>query len=143
MKNKKTNLIIFSILFIIMSTSIVFADTINYGNLCSDYNEGIGSAVRILGYAVLAAKWIVPLIIIVLGMVDFGQAVISDDEKAISKAAYSLLRRFIAGIAVFFVPTIILAFLNLIQVTGSIEETTRFNACTKCILNASKYCPLD
>ena len=40
-------------------------------------------------------------------MVDLGKAVISSDDKAISKAAKSLLMRTIAAIAIFFIPTII------------------------------------
>lgn len=143
MKNKKIYIFTFSIVMLLISCSIVMAENINYNNLCSNYNSGIGSAVRILGYVILLAKWIVPLIIIILGMVDFGKAVISSDDKAINKSTSSLIRRIIAALAVFFAPTIVLAFLNLIQVTGGIEETSRFNACTKCILNATKYCSID
>lgn len=141
MKNKKMYIFTFTLLMLLISCSIVTAENINYNNLCA--NDGIGSAARIIGYIIIIAKWLVPLIIIVLGMVDFGKAVIASDEKAINKSASSLIRRIIAGLAVFFAPTIILAFLNLIQITGGIEETSRFNACTKCILNATKYCSID
>lgn len=141
MKNKKIYIFTFTLLMLLISCSIVTAENINYNNLCA--NDGIGSAARIIGYIIIIAKWLVPLIIIVLGMIDFGKAVIASDEKAINKSASSLIRRIIAGLAVFFAPTIILAFLNLIQITGGIEETSRFNACTKCILNATKYCSID
>lgn len=141
MKNKKMYIFTFTLLMLLISCSIVTAENINYNNLCA--NDGIGSAARIIGYIIIIAKWLVPLIIIVLGMIDFGKAVIASDEKAINKSASSLIRRIIAGLAVFFAPTIILAFLNLIQITGGIEETSRFNACTKCILNATKYCSID
>lgn len=142
MKNKKIYMLIFLMLFLIISCPVVFADTINYGNLCSNYDEGIGSAVRIIGYIVELAKWIIPLIIIVLGMVDFGKAVISSDDKAINKAASTLIRRIVAGVIVFFIPTIVLTLLNIIDITDGIEDTSRFEACTKCILNASEHCPL-
>lgn len=142
-KKNRINILIFTISVILISCSMVFADTVNYANLCSDYNNGFGSVARIVGYVVLLAKWLVPLILIVLGMVDFTKAVISSDDKAINKSVSSLIRRIIAGIVVFFVPTIVLAFLNLIEITGNIENTTRFGACTRCILNASKYCPID
>lgn len=144
MKNKANKLVVFTILLTIMSCTVVFAKASDYDVLCSDFSTGIGAAVRIIGYVVEIAKWIAPLIIIVLGMVDFGKAVISSDDKAISKAASSLLRRFIAGVVIFFIPTILLTIFNIIGVTGGIEneDNTRYGACTSCILDASKNCPL-
>ena len=111
---------------------------INYGNLCKNTEDGIGKVSVMVGYLIQVIKWIIPLLIIIFGMIDFGQAVISNDEKAINKAASTLLRRFIAGIAIFFMPTLILTFLNLIHITGDIENSDRFGACTTCILDVSK-----
>lgn len=143
-KKNKIKILIFTISVILMSCSMVFAvEYPKYAKLCSDYNNGFGSVARIVGYVVLLAKWLVPLILIVFGMIDFTKAVISSDDNAINKSVSSLIRRIIAGVVVFFVPTIVLAFLNLIEITGNIENITRFGACTRCILNASKYCPID
>jgi len=132
-----------------VSLPIVFAEDTNnnldYSNLCSNFDTGIGAAFRILGYVVVVIKWIAPLIIMVLGMVDFSKAVLENDDKAISKAASTLLRRFIAGIAIFLAPTLILAVLNVVGVTGDIEgmeNTNRYSECTKCLLNANKYCSI-
>lgn len=130
------------LLTFLMFIPSVFA-IVDYGNLCSNYNEGIGSAARIIGYIVEVAKWIIPFIIIVLGMIDFGKAALSNDDKSISKAATALIRRLVAGVVVFFIPQLVLVILNLTNISKGIENTTRFEACTKCILNASKYCPLN
>ena len=62
---------------------------------------------QVVGYVFLIAKIVIPIILIILGMVDLGKAVISSDDKAISKAAKSLLMRTITAIAIFFIPTII------------------------------------
>lgn len=62
---------------------------------------------QVVGYVFLIAKIVIPIILIILGMVDLGKAVISSDDKAISKATKSLLMRTIAAIAIFFIPTII------------------------------------
>ena len=62
---------------------------------------------QVVGYVFLIAKIVIPIILIILGMVDLGKAVILSDDKAISKAAKSLLMRTIAAIAIFFIPTII------------------------------------
>ena len=145
MKNKKFNILLFMLITLVISCDRVFAESyeINYDNLCANFAEGVGSAVRMIGYIVEIVKIVIPLLIIVYGMVDFGKAVISSDDKAINKATNSLIRRIVAGIAVFFIPTIILAMFNIIGITNDIENTSRYSACTKCILNASEYCPLD
>ena len=62
---------------------------------------------QVVGYVFLIAKIVIPIILIILGMVDLGKAVISSDDKAISKVTKSLLMRTIAAIAIFFIPTII------------------------------------
>ena len=68
---------------------------------------------QLAGYVLFAIKIIVPLIIIVLGIIDFAKASLSSDDKAVSKAAASLLNRFIIGVAVFFVPTVVSIVLGL------------------------------
>ena len=90
----------------------------------------------ILGYIIQVGKWIVPLIIISLGMVDYGKAAISNDEKALTKATSALVRRFIAGIVIFFVPTIISAFTKNTLKTDIENE---FLSCTSCMFNPSTF----
>ena len=88
---------------------------------------------QLVGYVLFAIKIIVPLIIIVLGIIDFAKASLSSDDKAVSKAASSLLNRFIIGIAVFFVPTVVSIVLGLV-VTKE-EDGTGIDACRVCLLN--------
>ena len=135
MKRKYIKYLVFILLMAIIFVPNVFA--LDYENLCST-NDGVQNAVRIIGYVVAIIRWVAPLIIIVLGMVDFGKAVISDDEKSLSKATAALIRRIIAGVAIFFIPTLIQALLNFIEVTGGLEKSDTFNACTECVLNVSK-----
>ena len=87
---------------------------------------------QLVGYVVYIIKIVIPLILIVLGMIDLGKAVISSDEKAINKAVGSLIKRFIAAVVVFFVPTIVNAIFGLI---GLISDTTKadYNKCVECI----------
>lgn len=147
MKKKRNVIILMMIIFFVLVSPIVVTagEQIDYTNLCSDFNSGIGAAFRILGYVVVVIKWIAPLIIMVLGMVDFSKAVLENDDKAINKAASTLLRRFIAGVAIFLAPTFVLAILNAVGVTNDIEgmkNTNRYSECTKCLLNANKYCSI-
>lgn len=139
-KNKYIYITLILIALIIFVPDIALAARLDYSSLCS--NPGFKQAAKILGFVIMIIRWIVPLIIIVLGMVDFGKAAISNDEKALNKATASLIRRFVAGIVIFFIPTIIMAALNVVQVSKGIEKDTdtNFGACTKCLFDPVNSC---
>ena len=84
---------------------------------------------QVVGYVFLIAKIVIPIILIILGMVDLGKAVISSDDKAISKAAKSLLMRVIAAVCIFFVPTIVSFVIQLVDT--SVDDKN--DICAKCI----------
>lgn len=86
----------------------------------------------LLGYAVMVIKIVIPLILIVLGMVDLGKAVVSSDEKAINKSVGILLRRFIAAVIIFFIPTIVSAIFNALSL---MDDGTKadYNVCVQCV----------
>lgn len=131
MKKSKKLLLIFTIVMVLVSFQIVYAD-INYNNIC--VNEDILQVFKIIGYVLNTVKILVPLILIVVGMIDFGKAVISSDEKALSKATSSLVKRFISGIIIFFIPTIVFALLNFTKITNENDGNGSFFLCTKCLL---------
>ena len=84
---------------------------------------------RTVGYFLLIFKIVIPLILIILGMVDLGKAVVSSDDKAISKAAKSLLMRVIAAICIFFIPTIVSFVIRLVDT--SVDDKNEM--CARCI----------
>jgi len=49
----------------------------------------------------------VPILLIVLGSVDMGTAVVSDDKDSMKKAGSKLVKRCIAAVAIFFIPLIV------------------------------------
>ena len=113
-------------------TNYILDESIDYENICS--NSNVKSAVKIIGIVVAIIRWVAPLIIIVLGIIDFTRVILSDDEKAISKAGGALGRRIIAGIVIFFIPTIMVAILNLLEVSIDITDSN-WIGCTRCILD--------
>ncbi len=120
-------------------SDIMTDNIINYENLCSAGNTGIIKAIKIVGNVVSICKWIVPMLIIVFGMIDFGKAVISSDEKAMNKATKSLITRIIIGVVVGLLPTTILAILGLLENLGAEDiYKNSFGACTKCILDVNE-----
>ena len=98
------------------------------GGFCSD----TANIWHLVGLVVYILKIVIPLILIVLGMVDLGKAVVSSDEKAINKAVGSLIKRFIAAVVVFFVPTIVNAIFGVVGVMSKSEHDD-YQTCVNCI----------
>ncbi len=113
-----------------------FSNT-DYEHLCSS-EPGVRNAVIIIGYVIQICRWVVPFLIIVLGIVAFTSAMLSGDEKAMGGAVKKLITKIIIGLLLFFIPTIILAVVNALEPTfGNVadEENSTFGACTKCLLD--------
>lgn len=129
MKNIKN--IIFYITAFILCNMLLLTSVyaVDYNNVCK--NPEVIESMEIIGRFIKIIRWLVPLIILVIGMIDFGKAIISDDEKVIKSASTSFLKRLVAGIAIFFIPTIIIAILNLLQYRGFL---TKYQKCTDCML---------
>lgn len=102
-------------------------------NFCGD----TANIWRVLGYIVLVFKIVIPLLLIVFGMVDLGKAVVSSDEKAISKAVSTLIKRFVAAVVVFFVPTIVNALFNVLTITTGVGD---YDKCVTCVTDVG-HCP--
>lgn len=79
--------------------------------------EALDLISEILGWFRILA----PIALIILVAVDFAQAVLSQDNDALKKAGSKVLRRSIATIALFFLPTIVRALINLPEVRNSIQ----------------------
>ena len=84
---------------------------------------------RTVGYFLLVFKIVIPIILIILGMIDLGKAVISSDDKAISKSVKSLAMRLIAAVVIFFIPTIVSFVIQLVDT--SVDDQNE--VCARCI----------
>lgn len=89
---------------------------------------------QILGYIIFGAKIIVPLILLILGTIDFAKAVISSSEKAPQEALKSFGLRIVAAIIVFLIPTFLEFLITLVN--GASETFKEKNEnCTNCLFN--------
>ncbi len=86
---------------------------------------------QFIGYIVLVLKIIVPAILIVIGVVALGKAVIADDDKEIKTAVNSLIKKFITAVFIFFIPTIVSALFSVVNGFSDVEAD--YNICVKCI----------
>lgn len=86
---------------------------------------------QFIGYIVLVLKIVIPAILIVLGVIALGKAVISDDDKAIKTAVNSLIKKFITAVCIFFIPTVVSALFSIVNGFGDIKAD--YDVCIKCI----------
>ena len=74
--------------------------------------------------------WIgVPILLIVLGSIDLGKAVIASDEKEVKAAQSRLIKRVIYAVLVFLVPQIVSLIMNVVAIGVGDEDTTSWASC--------------
>lgn len=116
-----------------ITSTIERVDT-NLGEMCQI--EKVRSVLKFFGYLFLIVKILIPIIIIVFGVIDFAKAVAASDADAIQKSTKSFVFRILAGIIIFFLPTVInFTFKILLQ-----NNTSRFNDCRVCVFEPNN-CP--
>lgn len=90
-------------------------DEINLGIKITDNDcDGILGTILIDDISEILT-WIrisVPILIIILGSLDFVSAILSDDQKQLSKATSKFIKRCIIGIIIFFLPSLIMLLLS-------------------------------
>ena len=89
---------------------------------------------QILGYVIFGAKVVVPLILLILGTIDFAKAVISSSEKAPQEALKSFGLRIVAAIIVFLIPTFLEFLISLVNEASETFKEKNEN-CTNCLFN--------
>lgn len=89
-----------------------------------------------VGWILTIFKIAIPFLIIGYGMFDLGKAVVASKDDEIKKAANSLLKRAIAGIAIFFVPTIVMWVFGGVATYNSDQNVIDdYEICKNCILH--------
>lgn len=89
----------------------------------------------LLGIAITAIKVVIPVMLIIFGMLDFGKAVTSGKEDEIKKQMITFIKRAIAAVVVFFVPTIVGMLMQMVQ--SSVKDANDICGYSVCIKNAT------
>lgn len=87
---------------------------------------------QIVGYIILMVKLVVPLIIIGLSIYELVIVVMSGEDKDFKAAAEKLIKRLIAGVIIFFIPTVVYFALSLVE--NASETNSKFEYCNECLL---------
>ncbi len=94
---------------------------------------------QVIGYVFFILKIVIPMILIILGIIDFGKAVLSSDDKSIKDAAMTLAKRLIAGVIIFFIPTVINVVFSYISGFSEDMQADAMN-CINCLTSPNGSC---
>lgn len=99
---------------------------------CED--KGILKSLKIVHTLIVIAKILVPLILIIVGGVEFGKASLAGDANTLEKVTQSFIIKLIVGLAIFMIPTIVDSLVHLAQSNKDVNDvkTGAFSKCTAC-----------
>ena len=104
-------------------------------NICSE--AGVIKSFKFIGYVLLIVKIVVPIILIIMGVLDFGKAVLSIDIGAIIKTAKNFLIKLIAAVCIFLAPTVITFVFNwMVSISGN--NAGAYSDCMNCLIHPGK-----
>ena len=102
-------------------------DNVGNGAFCSTTAE----VWQFIGRIVLILKIVIPIMLIVLGIIGLGKAVLADDDKEIK----TQVTKFIAAVVIFFLPNLVTACFKLVN--GFSEVEADYMICVNCISSPS------
>ena len=95
---------------------------------------------KLVGTLLLIFKIVIPILLIILGAIDLGKAVISSDEKQIGKSVKSFAWRVVAAVAVFFLPSLVSAIFSVIDAFQGNGGMNDYTVCKECVVYPNSKC---
>ncbi len=86
---------------------------------------------KLVGKVFFIFKIVIPLLIILFGMIDLGKAVVAAKDDEIKKSVKSLAMRAVAGVVIFFIPTLVGFIFGIVDEFD--EVTSDYDICAKCV----------
>ncbi len=140
MKKKNICKILFVVFLFTMFIPKIYAASSNF----CQFNE-VRRILKIVGYVLLAIKILVPLLLIIFTMLDLTKAMTAKDEFEYKKMTKIILKRVIATILVFLMPTFIHIVLNMAddgKINNSVSDCKAcINSPSKCKATGKSYLP--
>ena len=117
----------------------LFLTMVNMATPTDGFCANTANIWQLVGYALLVFKIVIPIILIVMGMLDLGKAVVASKADEVKKATTSLALRAVAVVVIFLIPTII-SF--LIGIIGGFTQEAKddYKICSSCITNPNSGC---
>ena len=111
---------------------------IGTGTLQNGFCSASADIWQVVGYVLLIFKIVIPVILIIMGMIDLGKAVVAGKDDEIKKYTKSLAIRGVSAVLIFFVPTIIGLIMGLVGNFTTSGAEADFKVCRTCITSPSK-----
>jgi hypothetical protein len=105
-------------------------------NFCDD----ISGTMRFIGYIWLFLKYLIPLMIIFVGIIDLSKAITTDKDSMLKDQLILFGKRVLAGVIFFLIPTILNITLNTID--KWVDNQSDYEKCTTCLFDP-KSCDVD
>jgi len=100
-------------------------------NFCNQAQGMLG----FVGWILTFFKIAIPIIIIAFGMFDLGKAVVASKDDEIKTQTKRLMFRALAGVIIFFIPTIVIFLFEAISDYQTINQReSGFEICRRCVL---------
>ena len=134
MNNKKIKNIFLTVL--VLSLIIVFnvnAEGFSNGTFYCGDTELPVALKNIVRIAILAIKIFVPVILVIMGMIDFGRAALANEEKDAKASLPRFIRRSIAAVAIFFI-------VSIVQFIFGMVDDKSVGSCFGCLLGNTDLC---
>ena len=104
-------------------------------NICNDSATTVRT-MRLLGYLLLVAKILIPIILLGVGVYMMFNAMMNGEPEAVQSAAKKLIWKFIAAVIVFLLPSFINTIFQFVEKSN--EKVADYDRCRVCILDPSK-----
>lgn len=104
-------------------------DTINILDTYTDMTaicDDLSPVLRVVGIALKLIQYAVPILLIVIGAIDFAKATIGKDEKEIKEAQNKFMKRGIVALVVFLIVPIVSVLMTVVSGDG-------YKDCMTCI----------
>ena len=95
---------------------------------------------NLVHYLILFIQIFIPIVLIVLGMLDMGKAVMSNDEKTMKENQNKLIKRIIYAVLVFLVVAIVKTVVSMVANVSSEDaaaENGNISTCIECFVNGT------
>ncbi|MCI8346654.1 MAG: hypothetical protein HFJ12_01730 [Bacilli bacterium] len=98
-----------------------------------DNCQGLSSIVRLIKKGLFPIIQLgVPILLIIMGTVDLGKAVISSDEKEVKGAQSRLIKRCIYAVLIFFMVTLVSIVMGLVATSQDENGSKNANSWSRC-----------
>lgn len=99
----------------------------------TSWTGDIATIPKLTSTVVTIIQWVIPVILIVLGMIDLGKAVTSNDEKQMKEAQKTLIKRVIYAVLVLFIVAIVRFVFSALAPDS--KSKNNVSGCINCFIN--------